>query len=107
MAVLVLLLSCSVAPNSVTLWTVACQAPLSRQFPRQEYWSGVPFPTPGDLPNPGIEPTFLVSPALAAVFQLLSRGQLCDPMDSACRLPCPSSSPRICSVSVSRFFIEM
>ena len=40
-----------------TPWTVACQAPLSMGFPRQEYWSGVPFPSPGDLPNPGIEPT--------------------------------------------------
>ena len=35
---------------------VACQAPLSMEFSRQEYWSGLPFPTPGDLPNPGIEP---------------------------------------------------
>ena len=40
-----------------TPWTVACQAPLSMGFPRQEYWSGVPFPSPGDLPDPGIEPT--------------------------------------------------
>jgi len=40
----------------VTLWTVAYQAPLSMGFSRQEYWSGVPFPSPGDLPNPGIEP---------------------------------------------------
>ena len=39
-----------------TLWTVALQAPLSMGFPRQEYWSGLPFPLPGDLPNPGIEP---------------------------------------------------
>ena len=39
----------------VTLWTVAHQAPLSMGFSRQEYWSGLPFPTPGDLPNPGIE----------------------------------------------------
>ena len=46
-----------------TLWTVACQAPLSMGFSRQEYWSGVPFPSPGDLPNPGIEPR---SPALQA-----------------------------------------
>ena len=37
-----------------TLWTVAHQAPLSREFSRQEYWSGLPCPTPGDLPNPGI-----------------------------------------------------
>ena len=40
----------------VTPWTVACQAPLSMEFSRQEYWSGVPFPSPGDLPDPGIEP---------------------------------------------------
>ena len=39
-----------------TPWTVACQAPLSMRFSRQEYWSGLPFPSPGDLPNPGIEP---------------------------------------------------
>ena len=42
-------------------WTVAHQAPLSMEFSRQEYWSGYPFPSPGDLPNPGIEPR---SPAL-------------------------------------------
>ena len=39
-----------------TPWTVACQAPLSLGFSRQEYWSGLPFPSPGDLPDPGIEP---------------------------------------------------
>ena len=44
-----------------TPWTVACQAPPSMGFSRQEYWSGLPFPSPGDLPNPGIEPG---SPAL-------------------------------------------
>ena len=47
-----------------TPWTIACQAPLSMEFSRQEYWSGLPFPSPGDLPNPGIEPKSLVSPAL-------------------------------------------
>ena len=41
---------------SMTLWTVASQAPLSMGFSKQEYWSGLPFPPPGDLPNPGIEP---------------------------------------------------
>ena len=46
-----------------TPWTVAYQAPLSMEFSRQEYWSGLPFPSPGDLPNPGIEPR---SPALQA-----------------------------------------
>ena len=46
-----------------TPWTVAHQAPLSMEFSRQEYWSGLPFPSPGDLPEPGIEPG---SPALQA-----------------------------------------
>ena len=49
----------------VTPWTVAHQAPLCREFSRQEYWSGLPFPIPGDLPNPGIKPTSLSSPVLA------------------------------------------
>ena len=40
----------------MTPWTVTCQAPLSMGFSRQEYWSGLPFPSPGDLPNSGIEP---------------------------------------------------
>jgi len=48
-----------------TQWTVACQAPLSIGFTRQEYWSGLPFPSPRDLPNPGIKPTSL---ALAGEF---------------------------------------
>ena len=47
----------------VTPWTVAYQAPLSMGFSRQEYWSGLPFPSPGDLPDPGVEPRF---PALEA-----------------------------------------
>ena len=47
----------------VTPWTVACQVPQSMGFSRQEYWSGLPFPSPGDLPDPGIEPG---SPALHA-----------------------------------------
>ena len=46
-------------------WTVACQAPLSMVFSRQKYWSGLPCPPPGDLPNSGIEPMSLISPALA------------------------------------------
>ena len=46
-------------------WTVAHQAPLSMGFSRQEYWSRLPFPTSGDVADPGIKPTFLVSPALA------------------------------------------
>ena len=47
-----------------TPWTVARQAPLSMGFPRQEYWSGLLCPLPGDLPNPGIKPVSLASPAL-------------------------------------------
>ena len=53
-------------PDSfVTPWTVTCQAPLSIGFPRQEYWSGLPFPSPGDLPDSGIKP---MPPALAGGF---------------------------------------
>ena len=54
-----------VMPDSVTPWTVAGQPPESLGFPRQEYCSGVPFPSPGDLPDPGMEPA---SPALAGKF---------------------------------------
>ena len=52
----------------VTLWTIARQAPLSTEFSRQEYWSGLPFPTPEDLPKPGIKPVSLASPAWAGKF---------------------------------------
>ena len=52
----------------VTLWTVPCQAPLFMGFSRQKYWSGLPCPPPGDLPDPEIEPTSLTSPALAGEF---------------------------------------
>ena len=51
-----------------TLWTVACQAPLSMGFSRQEYWGGLPCPPLGDLPNPGIKLTSLMSLALAGGF---------------------------------------
>ena len=47
------------------LWMVAHQAPLSMGFSRKEYWSGLPFPSPGDLPHPGIKTVSLASPALA------------------------------------------
>ena len=62
---------CLAAQSCLTLrnpWPVACQAPLSIGFPRQEYWSGLTFPSAGDLPDPGIEP---VSPALQADSLLL------------------------------------
>ena len=59
--------------------TVACQAPLSRGFSRQEHWNGLPFPSPGDLPNPGIEPR---SPHSRQIHYHLSQcPTLCDPLD--------------------------
>ena len=76
-----------------TLWTVACQVPLSMGFSGQEYWSGLPCPSPGDLPDPGMEPTSLGSPALAGGFFTTNTTYdyesevaqscltLCDPMD--------------------------
>ena len=54
-----------VSSSSVTPWTVACQSPLSTEFPRQKQWSGLPFSTPGDLPNLRIKPA---TPALAGGF---------------------------------------
>ena len=73
----------------VTLWTVAFQASLSVGFSRQEHWSGLSCPPPGDLPNPGTEPASLMSPALAGRFftaaaapkSLQSCPTPCDPMD--------------------------
>ena len=57
-----------VAQSCLTLcdpWTVDCQVPLPMEFPRQEYWSRSSCPSPEDLPKPGIQPTVLMSPALA------------------------------------------
>ena len=67
-------------PTHVTPWTVASQAPLSIGFSRQEYWSGLPLPTPGDLPNPGIKPT---SPALHAVSWVVGRFFTAEPPGKA------------------------
>ena len=105
-----------------TLWTVAHQATLSMGFSRQEYWSGLPFPSPGDLPDPGIKPR---SPALQAdaltsepirihkwyevytyIYTLLLLFRCSVVSDSLqphglqhAKLPCPSPSPRACSNS--------
>ena len=54
----------SIVYDSVTLGTVACHTPLSMGFFRQQYWSGLPCPPPGDLPDPGIEPESPMFPAL-------------------------------------------
>ena len=56
----------------VTLWTVVLQIPLSMGFSRQEYWSGLPFPPPGDLPDPGFKHVSPGAPILQAVSLLLS-----------------------------------
>ena len=50
------MLVCQACPTLATPWTIACQSPLSMGFSRQEYWSSLPFPSPGDLPDPGIKP---------------------------------------------------
>ena len=62
----------SVASDSVTPWTAAHQGLLSMGFSRQEYWSELPYPPPGDLPDPGIEPASLMSPALVGGFFITS-----------------------------------
>ena len=69
MDLFLLLFSCQVISDSfVTPWAVACQAPLSVEFSRQEYWSRLPCPLSGNRPNAGIEPASLRSPALAGGF---------------------------------------
>ena len=65
-----------------TPWTAACQAPLSMGFSRQGYWSGMPFPPPGDLPDPGIKPVSLRSPVLAGGF--FTTGTTCEGPLSVC-----------------------
>ena len=67
-----------------TLWTVPCPAPLSMGFSRQEYRSGLPCPPPRDLPDPGIEPVSLMSPALAGGFFTTSAAR--EAQDLACRV---------------------
>ena len=88
-----------------TLWTVTWQAPLSMGFSRQECWSGLPFPLPGDLPVSGLEPASLMSPAVAGGFFTNV-----PPVFSFNSLPVVSlSSLKVCGhpqrVSVDYFFI--
>ena len=78
----------------VTPWTVAHQAPLFMGFSRQEYWSGLPFPSPGDLPNPGIEP---ISPALAGSFFTID-----PPRKRICRISVDKSLGIRIAICVSR-----
>ena len=103
----------------VTPWTVAYQTPLSMEFSRQEHWSELPFPSPGDLPDPGTEPTSPVSFALAGGFFIakphrkpnrcssvqFSRSIVSDPLrpheSKYARPPCPLPTPRVHSNSRS------
>ena len=73
MSVYVCMLSCfSCVQLFATPWTIARQAPLSMGFSRQEYWSVLLCPPPGDLPDPGIKPAYLISPALVDRFFITS-----------------------------------
>ena len=65
-------LKCSVVSDSAAPWTVAHQAPPSMGFSRQEYWSGLPFPSPGDLPDPRSQAASLGTPGLARGFFIRS-----------------------------------
>ena len=83
-------LRCSAVSESFeTPWTAACQAPVPMELSRQEYWSGVPFPPPRDLPNPGIKPTSISSPALAGgFFTTTGLGWVLNPMTDVFERPC-------------------
>ena len=67
----IIMCACSVVSKSATPRTVAHQTPLSMAFSRQEYWTGLPFPTPRDLSDPGIEPASLASPTLTGRFFII------------------------------------
>ena len=84
----------------VTLWTVARQAPLSIGFFRQEYWSGLPCPPLGDLPNQGIEPSALMCPASAGSLPLAPPGK---PKSEkrGCDFPSRNRSDSACSITAS------
>ena len=79
----------SVVSDSTTPWTLVLQAPLSMEFSRQEYWSGLPCPTPGDLPDPGTGPASCVS--------FIGRQDLCP----TARDPADCSMPGLSSFTIS------
>ena len=64
-------------PTLCNPWTTAHQTPLSMRFSRQGYWSGLPFPSPGDLPNPGIEPGFPAQQADSLLTELQGKPCMC------------------------------
>ena len=82
-------------------WTIVHLAPLSMEFSRQEYWSGLPFSSPGNLPNLGVEPGSPSEPpgkpiVVAVKFSVMSNSLQSYGLRHT-RLPCPSPSPRVCS----------
>ena len=98
-----------------TPWTVACQPPLSMGFSRQEYWSELPLPTQGDLPDPGIKPSSLASPTLAGGFftasspgkspYALSTASLKSPqMTRSAAAPTPATDQVLASLTYSRVY---
>ena len=91
-----------------TPWTVALQAPLVMEFSRQEYWSGLPFPTPQDIPDPGIEPESLASPALTDGFfttaPLGNPGKILSIIDTMMYITSPGLSYLITESLVPFFF---
>ena len=72
----------SVVSDSASPWIIVHQAPLSLEFSRQEYWSRLLCPPPGDLPDPGIEPTVLMSPTLIGRQVLYHQRNLRSPIDN-------------------------
>ena len=88
-----------------TLWTVACQAPLSMGFSRQEYWSGLPFPPPGDLPDLTLEPMSPASSALQLNFfptEAMRKPILSLSLNNLCRLSLDLARNKLdCSVKLS------
>ena len=93
---------CSAVSNSfATPWTVTHQVPLSMGIPRQEYWSGLPFPSAGDLSDPGIEPQ---SPALAGRFFTIESPGKPTFYYSVTKSSLTLCSPMDCSVTVSSVF---
>ena len=92
----------------VTLWAVAHQAPLPMEFPRQEYWSGLPFPTPGDLINPEIKPVSPASSAVQADSSLIAapgKPQVVNPNPPICAtLSFPTPCPHVHSLHLCLYF---
>ena len=92
-------------PALATMWTVACQAPLCMGFPSQEYWNGLPFPSPVNLPDPGIKLTSLMSPALAG--EIFSTSATLKALRSAWLASVqPFSCISLCSTQTEQLYVK-